>query len=255
MHNLVTLIQNSTIPLLLHNPISTAIFLLALAVFAIVEARSAPWVHLSRHEAEQRNKFINGSLASSISSRRMFLWSESVKRARLQGIRFHSDWQHPDCTVMRWYNDQSASSRKFQTIEHRRDIRGPFYHESLSPRPTDGAVCRLERAGEGLQADAIRYTGCAAHDLIQWFGPKDHAKFESEHPSALISEVGFPFEYDIIDALAVCYSVQNTKACRVYTLQRYNCYFLCLTVLAVLTRRAASLETIITGRVWNSALG
>ncbi|KAG9088657.1 hypothetical protein FRC06_001933 [Ceratobasidium sp. 370] len=184
----------------------------------------------------------------------MLAWSRSANRARLLGIRFHSEWRHPDCTVMRWYDNQSASSRKFQTIEHRRDTHGPFYHEFLLLKLTDGAICRLERVGEGSRTDAIRYIGCTANDLVQWFDPDDYAKLESDHPSVLISEVSFPSEYDILDVLAICYSIQNTEACRVYTLQRYNCYFLCLTVLGVLTRRAASWENEITDHIWDSAL-
>ncbi|KAG8738785.1 hypothetical protein FRC10_006475 [Ceratobasidium sp. 414] len=156
---------------------------------------------------------------------------------------------------MRWYGDQKASSTKFISVEHRRDIHGPFYHEFLLFKLIDGAMCRLERVGEGSRADAIRYTGCTANDLIQWLNADDYAKFESENPSVLLSEVTFPSEYDILDVLAICYSIQNTQACKVYTLQRYNCYFLCLTVLAVLTRRAASWEDEITDHVWDSALG
>ncbi|KAG8684187.1 hypothetical protein FRC08_013831 [Ceratobasidium sp. 394] len=71
-------------------------------------------------------------------------------------------------------------------------------------------------------------------------------------PSNLVAEIDLQQEFDILDVLAVCYSIQNTEACSVYTLQRYNCYFFCWTILAVLTRRLW--ETVITSDAWDLAV-
>ncbi|KAG8796277.1 hypothetical protein FRC12_001382 [Ceratobasidium sp. 428] len=155
---------------------------------------------------------------------------------------------------MEWYSHQRQSSTKFQSIEHHRDLDGPFYHEFLLLNLTDGAVCRVERIGEGSRTDAIRYMGCTAHDLIQWFSKAKYTSFSVRSPSELIAKVDLGREFDILDVLAVCYSVQNTNRCRAYTLQRYNCYFLCLTILSVLTRRVASWETKIKEDEWDSNL-
>ncbi|KAG8745428.1 hypothetical protein FRC10_008139 [Ceratobasidium sp. 414] len=204
------------------------------------------------HLSEERNNYISGSLISpSVSSRGLYGWSGSVDRTRPLAMKFHQEWQHRRCPVMRWYENQSPSSRKFRSIEHRRDTNGPFYHEFLLLKLADDAICRLERIGEGSRADAIRDTGCTANDVIQWFQVDDYDELASKHPSILISEVELLSDYDILDVLAICYSVQNTNACKIYTLQRYNCYFLCLTVLTVLTRPAASWETEITPHVWD----
>ncbi|KAG8785150.1 hypothetical protein FRC12_017920 [Ceratobasidium sp. 428] len=73
-------------------------------------------------------------------------------------------------------------------------------------------------------------------------------------PSERIAEVDLGQEFDILDILAICYSIQHTRACCAYTLQRYNCYFLCLTVLAVLTRRVANWETEIGAAQWDLRL-
>ncbi|KAG8796008.1 hypothetical protein FRC12_006337 [Ceratobasidium sp. 428] len=169
-------------------------------------------------------------------------------------MRFHSQWGHKTCPVMGWYSQQRQSSTAFQSIEHRRTLEGPFYHEFLLLKLTDGAVCRVERTGEGSRTDAIRYMGCTAHDLIQWFSEADYTSFSVKSPSESIAEINLGREFDILDVLAVCYSIQNTKACRAYTLQRYNCYFLCLSILAVLTRRVASWETKIDVDKWDSSL-
>ncbi|KAG8724541.1 hypothetical protein FRC09_017439 [Ceratobasidium sp. 395] len=169
-------------------------------------------------------------------------------------MKFHSQWGHETCPVMEWYSQQRQSSTRFQSIEHHRDLDGPFYHEFLLLKLTDGAVCRVERIGEGSRTDAIRYMGCTAHDLIQWFSKAKHISFSVRSPSELIAKVDLGREFDILDVLAVCYSVQNTNRCRAYTLQRYNCYFLCLTILAVLTRRVASWETKVKADEWDSSL-
>ncbi|KAG8748120.1 hypothetical protein FRC10_008853 [Ceratobasidium sp. 414] len=212
-------------------------------------------LHLSSSERKslERDEFIGSSLASSGHlSERMLAWSRPNDRGRLFSMKFHEEWRHKDCPVMGWYEQQRKSSTRFRSIEHRRNVEGPFFHEFLLLKLTDGAVCRVERTGEGSRADAIRSIGCTAHDFIQWFTKSNYDQFSTKCPSVPIAEVDLCREFDILDVLAICYSIQNTKACRVYTLQRYNCYFLCLTVLAVLTRRMASWETIVTSNDWDS---
>ncbi|KAG8704923.1 hypothetical protein FRC09_003251 [Ceratobasidium sp. 395] len=212
-------------------------------------------VLLLRSRKQERKEYIGSSLISSrLVAERVLAWSGSDNRGRPFIMRFHSEWQHPECSVMGWYSQQHQSSTKFQSIEHRRSLDGPFYHEFLLLKLTDGAVCRVERTGEGSRADAIRYVGCAAHDLIQWFPKTDHDSSSIKPPSERIAKVDLGREFDILDVLAVCYSIQNTKACRAYTLQRYNCYFLCLIILAVLTRRVANWETKIKAKEWDSGL-
>ncbi|KAG9085684.1 hypothetical protein FS749_004231 [Ceratobasidium sp. UAMH 11750] len=182
----------------------------------------------------------------------MLGWSGLNKRGRLFVMEFDEWWQGKDCPVMDWYEQQRQTSTRFQLIEHRKNLDGPFYHEFLLLKLTDGAVCRVERTGEGSRADALRYTGCTSNDLIQWFSEDDYAKFSDTMPSNLVAEIDLQQEFDILDVLAVCYSIQNTEACSVYTLQRYNCYFFCWTILAVLTRRLW--ETVITSDAWDLAV-
>ncbi|KAG9076650.1 hypothetical protein FS749_011543 [Ceratobasidium sp. UAMH 11750] len=209
----------------------------------------------SEQKSVERDKFIGNSLTSSgWLSERMLAWSRPNDRGRLFPMKFHEVWQHEDCPVMGWYDQQCKSSTRFRSIEHRRNVDGPFFHEFLLLKLMDGAICRVERMGEGSRTDAIRLTGCTAHDLIQWFIESDYDKFSEKCPSMLIAKVDLCQDFDILDVLAICYSIQNTKACRAYTLQRYNCYFLCLTVIAMLTRRVASWETMVTSDDWNSCI-
>ncbi|KAG8718113.1 hypothetical protein FRC09_013136 [Ceratobasidium sp. 395] len=208
-----------------------------------------------RSQRKERNEFIGSSLTSSrVVSERILAWSGSSDRSRLFTMRFHSRWGHESCPVMEWYSQQRQSSTRFRSIEHRRNVEGPFYHEFLLLKLTDGAICRVERTGEGSRTNALRYIGCTAHDLIQWFSEADYTLFSVKSPSEPIGEVYLGREFDILDVLAVCYSIQHLKSCRAYTLQRYNCYFLCLTVLVVLSRRVASWETKIEADEWDVSL-
>ncbi|KAG8796017.1 hypothetical protein FRC12_006346 [Ceratobasidium sp. 428] len=210
---------------------------------------------LLRSRKQERKEYIGSSLVSSrLVAERILAWSGSDNRGRLFIMKFHSEWQYPSCPVLAWYSQQCRSSTKFRLIEHHRSLDGPFFHEFLLLMLTDGAVCRVERTGDGSRTDALRYTGCAAYDLIQWFSEADYESSPIKSSSERIAEVELNREFDILDVLAVCYSIQNTKACRAYTLQRYNCYFLCLTVLAVLTRRVAGWETKIKANEWDLGL-
>ncbi|KAG8796007.1 hypothetical protein FRC12_006336 [Ceratobasidium sp. 428] len=210
------------------------------------------------HQSEEkaRSEFVGSSLASSrLISEHLRTWVESSDRGRPLVMQFHSEWQHRDCPVMQWYDQQRQSSTKFRCIKHRRILDGLFFHEYLLLKLTDGAICRVERTGEGSRTDAIRYIGCTANDIIQWFESEtEYQSCSAKLLSESIAEVDLGREFDILDVLAACYSIQNTKACRAYTLQRYNCYFLCLTILAVLTRSVASWETKIKADEWDSSL-
>ncbi|KAG9092600.1 hypothetical protein FRC06_011860 [Ceratobasidium sp. 370] len=206
-----------------------------------------------KRAAHERRELLGSSLTSSrLVSDRMRAWFGPNSRGRLFVMEFDPDWQGKGCPVMDWYEQQRQTSTRFQVIEHRKNLDGPFYHEFLLLKLTDGAVCRVERTGDGSRADALRYTGCISNDLIQWFSEDDYAKFSTSMPSNLVAEIDLGQEFDILDVLAVCYSIQNTQPCSVYTLQRYNCYFFCWTILASLTRRLW--ETTITGDAWDLAV-
>ncbi|KAG8733652.1 hypothetical protein FRC10_012226 [Ceratobasidium sp. 414] len=211
-----------------------------------------PTLPISR-STHDKNEFIDSLFTSSrLVSERISTWSRPNSRGRLFVMKFHSEWLHDSCPVMRWYEQQLETSTRFRLIEHRKTPVGPFYHEFLLLKLTDGAVCRVERTGDGSRADALRFTGCTSNDLIQWFSASDYTEFSTSMPCNLVAEIDLQQEFDIIDVLAVCYSVQKTKACSVYTLQRYNCYFLCWTILAVLTRRLW--ETTIASDAWDLAV-
>ncbi|KAG9086807.1 hypothetical protein FRC06_002868 [Ceratobasidium sp. 370] len=216
-----------------------------------------PQVPFYEHWGRASDKFANASLAS---SRTLLdgvsIWSKNTGREGLHVMRFGSEWRNPRCTVERWYQAQvkrsqeSESTTHFTTIQHRRNLDAPFYHEFLLIPLKDGSCYRLERTGVGSNVDAISLSGCAACNLIQWFPGDEYRAFVQDKPSALVASVQFPREFDILDVLAVCYSIQQHPDSRNYTLQCYNCYFFCCAILAVLARRVADWESVVFFDQW-----
>ncbi|KAG8704396.1 hypothetical protein FRC08_002253 [Ceratobasidium sp. 394] len=191
-------------------------------------------------------------------------------------MKFVDTWRSESCPVEQWYQAQlkrpqeqkspnntenqpeSSQEQKppthFTTIEHRSTLNAPFFHEFLIIPLFDGSFYRVERIGVGLDVGAVRLLGCEAQDLIEWFPAEQYAVFTHNKYSKLIAEVQFPHEFDILDVLAVCYSIQKHIWTSAYTLQCYNCYFFCCTILSILARRTADWESIIPASRWGDLL-
>ncbi|KAG8729435.1 hypothetical protein FRC11_008778 [Ceratobasidium sp. 423] len=205
--------------------------------------------------AKERESYISSSLTPPADLSKRLLSTSSEDSSRSLAMQFHHQWRHPDCPVMKWYQQQQfRSSTQFTSIEHWRTKQAPFYHEYLLIRlkSEEGDICRVERMGDGSRKDAITRVGCTAYDIIQCCSAAEYALNPvSQEPAGLICRIEFPRVFDLLDVLAICWSVQQTQRCSVYTLQRYNCYFLCLTILAVLARRVGEWEEAIdTKEVW-----
>ncbi|KAG8716488.1 hypothetical protein FRC08_009427 [Ceratobasidium sp. 394] len=215
---------------------------------------SARLIHWGERTAEGE-RFIEGSFASSGALlAQASKWFGSNSRESPCLMRFHQDWQHEKCPVMAWYKLQQISSTTIQSIQHRRDSEGPFFHEFLLLRLSDDAVCRVERTGEGSRIDALRNIGCVANDYIQHFSAASYEAFTLNKPSELIAEAHFPSAFDIMDVLAICYAIYIRPRTRTYTLQRFNCYFLCNTILLALSRRFLRWEATVTSDTWKNEL-
>lgn len=206
---------------------------------------------LRTRKSQERDAYLAGSLNTSrLLSKRV--WSSSDPKTRPCRMDFHPHWMHPGCEVHKWYKLHTCA--EFNSIQHWQETDNQFFHEFLIIQLTDGSACRVERMGDGSRADAVRRIGCTAHDLIQWFSPEDHASRKWTHVSQeMITQVDFPRTFDLLDVLAVCFTIQHRcPGASRYTLQRYNCYFLCNTVLILLTRRVAEWETLVTDADWTT---
>ncbi|KAG8747748.1 hypothetical protein FRC10_011877 [Ceratobasidium sp. 414] len=166
-------------------------------------------------------------------------------------ITFGDKWGVEDDPPFKWHALQPHT--RFKSIDHRRSHESPFFHEFLILKLGDGSCCRLERTGEGSRLDAIRRAGSLAHDIIERITSDDYER-ELDETSDIISTIELPEEFDLLDVLAICYAIQQDKHSSKYTLQRYNCYFFCCTILVVLTRRLLSWDRTFTDEAWESTL-
>ncbi|KAG9084528.1 hypothetical protein FS749_005148 [Ceratobasidium sp. UAMH 11750] len=212
-----------------------------------------------RRWRRRKRDFVASSLRSSSSLlERSSRWSPRTKRKGRLLINFESGWRNTSCNVEKWYQDQLKNSKRqqstthFVTIEHRRTLEAPFFHEFLLIPLADGSFYRIERTGIGSDIDAISSSGCVACDMIEWFPGDEYQQFITDKPSEEVHKLRFPTEFDILDVLAICYSIQQNKYARRYTLQRYNCYFFCSTILSVMARRIADWPSILASDLWDT---
>ncbi|QRV77235.1 hypothetical protein RhiJN_05250 [Ceratobasidium sp. AG-Ba] len=166
-------------------------------------------------------------------------------------MKFHQTWNHEECKVIQWYRAQSGYGTNVRAVEHRKSTQNSLHHEFLLLK-LDGGTYLVERTGSGSQTDAMRHKGCISRDQIRRLSDSDYKAIQKT--SERISEIEFIRQFDLIDVLAICYSIQRTKACSVYTLQRYNCYYFCLTIIAVLSRRVAEWETRMDAIGWDKSI-
>ncbi|KAG8747747.1 hypothetical protein FRC10_011876 [Ceratobasidium sp. 414] len=210
---------------------------------------------LSRNSSALSQNLSAASDVSTVLANRGSRWS-SGKGGAGDGsgplfITFGDEWGVEDDPPFKWYALQPRT--RFKSIDHRRSRESPFFHEFLILKLGDGSCCRLERTGEGSRLDAIRRAGSLAHDIIERVTSDDYER-ELDETSDIISTIELPEEFDLLDILAICYAVQQGKHSSKYTLQRYNCYFFCCTILVVLARRLLEWERTFTDKAWESTL-
>ncbi|KAG8710641.1 hypothetical protein FRC09_020996 [Ceratobasidium sp. 395] len=188
--------------------------------------------------------------------------SPALGREGLLIVKFESEWRNPLCPVEQWYQNQARysqgtnSTTRSSAIILCRALDAPFYHEYLIIPLADGSLYRVERTGIGSNADAVRPSGCISRDLVEWFPSSEKHEMSPCHKtSVVVTEIELPSSFDILDLLAVCYSIQQHPHARNYSLHRFNCYFFCCTIIAIQARRIISWENVITQDQWNNFVG
>ncbi|KAG8734962.1 hypothetical protein FRC10_011153 [Ceratobasidium sp. 414] len=216
---------------------------------------------LCRRWRRAGNEFANTSLTSSHALLQRASWSSRTDREGRLVIKFDFNWRSPLCAVEQWYQTQlersreSGSTTRFASIQHRRNRDSPYFHEFLLIQlpGAEGSYYRIERTGIGSNVRAVTLPGCTACDMVEWFPKDNYERSILDTPSDLIAEVQFPSDFDILDILAVCYSIQQRRA-RNYSLQCFNCYWFCCTVLSILARRSVNIESMASSGRWGGLL-
>ncbi|CEL52159.1 hypothetical protein RSOLAG1IB_00698 [Rhizoctonia solani AG-1 IB] len=148
-----------------------------------------------------------------------------------------------------WY--QKLKDQRFPTeflsIAYMKERDTTFKHEFLLIYllPTDSQdlepddcsfICRVERMGNGSHSNAL-FEGDHARDTIKIFSKSAYAKFETSCPfSVHVLDIRFQQRLDLFRILELCYAVQESNSAARYTLFKFNCYFMCWTILINLIR-------------------
>ncbi|KAF8677442.1 hypothetical protein RHS04_06167 [Rhizoctonia solani] len=126
-----------------------------------------------------------------------------------------------------WYNNHS-NNPYIQTLQLRKERDGPFYHEFVVFRLRAGTYWRIDRRqlpDEEMPLDSIFRDGVTARDTMEQVTSFD-ASLYSRSDCLIELEFKVPVHVGLI--LRVCRSIQNHA--KLYTLQRYNCYFFAQTL-------------------------
>ncbi|KAH7326827.1 hypothetical protein B0J17DRAFT_220539 [Rhizoctonia solani] len=153
-------------------------------------------------------------------------------------IQFRQGWG-PGNPLFQWYEEcfKHPDSKMVRAIQLRKERLYPFFHEYIVFICRDGSRYRIDRRqlpDENVPLDSVYSHGVEAYDTVEEISPY-HDKLYST--SDCLVEVEFR-ELDILFIIRICWAIHRHKSARLYTLQRYNCYFFAHTILTCATRSA-----------------
>ena len=154
-------------------------------------------------------------------------------------LDFPSGWEKGPVTD--WYNNQAAKgSTLIEKIQLRKDYQHPYYHEYIIVSTRSGHTYRIDRRPDpDTPFDTIMKIGCTAHDTIREVDSTSLKGLDSI--SCCVIELHWQGKetIDLLYVLSICFAIHGDKWADRYTLQRYNCYFLSWTIIAITMRKTS----------------
>lgn len=143
------------------------------------------------------------------------------------------DWG-PGNRVYDWY--KGLRNPNVQVMQLRKERASPFYHEFIALQLKDGTFWRIDRRqhqDERTPINCIQPTGVPAFDTIEQvngLGLFLGLDPLSTGASNSMIELEFKQDVDVGLVLRICRAIKEHTYAKVYTLQRYNCFFFAQTV-------------------------
>ncbi|EUC54765.1 hypothetical protein RSOL_072250 [Rhizoctonia solani AG-3 Rhs1AP] len=132
--------------------------------------------------------------------------------------------------LMAWY--RSRSDRLVRALQLRREREGPYFHQFVVFELNgNGGLFRIDRRlrpDEDSPMNSLKDEGIPAYDTIEPVVAWDDSLFPES--DCLIS-IEFKVDVYLALILKICRAIQAHPLAKVYTLQRYNCYFFAQTIL------------------------
>ncbi|CAE6450784.1 unnamed protein product [Rhizoctonia solani] len=152
-------------------------------------------------------------------------------------IEFIKEWAEGN-PLFDWYAGRPGTSgRLVYSIQLRKERKQPFFHEYLvlCMGNQKNAYFRLERRqleNEDQPLNSLLEYGVEAYDTIEkTFSFEKHVV-----SSSCVAQIDFEAGIHIAVILEICRAIQKHPSAKVYTLQRFNCYFFAQTILLCTAR-------------------
>ncbi|KAG8792467.1 hypothetical protein FRC12_006040 [Ceratobasidium sp. 428] len=137
-----------------------------------------------------------------------------------------------------WYRgfELNCKARSIQSIQIRKDARGPVPHRFIVLRMCDDQVHRVDRRPDRLNTNTV--------DLLsnQAVACKDelmaNIRLDSVEDSTECEvELTLDGQVDLVLVISTCYAISGDNFARDYQFLRYNCFFFSWTILMVVSRQ------------------
>lgn len=134
-----------------------------------------------------------------------------------------------------WY--RRRTHRFVDMIQLRKEREAPFFHEFIVFRLRDGGgffrIDRRQRPDEDTPLDCMYTNGVEAHDTIEQVSSFDDML---SCASDCLIEIEIKTDLHLAFILRICNAIHLHPRAKVYTLQRYNCYFFAQTIICCTAR-------------------
>ncbi|CAE6470243.1 unnamed protein product [Rhizoctonia solani] len=164
--------------------------------------------------------------------------SRKLANRTIVRVQFIKEWAEGN-PLFDWYKRLESSSQRclVRSVQLRKESKQPFYHEYLvfCMDDVNNTRFRLERRqleNEDQPLNSLFEYGVEAYDSIE-----DVSSIEKFIvPSHCVAEIHFNEGIHLAVVLEICRAIHKHPSARVYTLQRFNCYFFAQTVLLCTAR-------------------
>ncbi|EUC56120.1 Wbp11 domain protein [Rhizoctonia solani AG-3 Rhs1AP] len=144
-------------------------------------------------------------------------------------FRMSFDNWGPGNSLYDWYS--GLENPYIHTMQLRKERESPFFHEFLVIRLSAGTYWRFDRRqkpDENTPLNSLYTDGVPAHDTIEQVTSLESPLYTR---SDCVVQLEFKVNVHVGLVLRICRAIQNHIGARVYTIQRYNCYFFAQTLL------------------------
>ncbi|EUC54771.1 hypothetical protein RSOL_072710, partial [Rhizoctonia solani AG-3 Rhs1AP] len=162
----------------------------------------------------------------------------AARRLRGLGKAFPIDFTTKGGTeneLMTWY--RGRPNRLVRTLQLRREREEPYFHQFIVFE-LNGEFFRIDRRlrpDEDTPLNSLKDEGIPAYDTIEPVATWDDALFPA---SDCLTSIDFRGDVYLALILKICQVIQSHPLAKVYTLQRYNCYFFAQTIMLCAARGA-----------------